>query len=159
MGSTRSETLSLRWAMIVDSAEEFLMVGHDNGSTADGVATAGYRPPLRATLCLLGEATSASPFSGAHLRARDSSTAKQAHRQASRYHGPVTRAATKRARTRSGEDPSDGLRLHSSLGQEYCSPASHEGGPMEATTTKPLSASSPLTVDVSHPENSNLKRN
>jgi hypothetical protein len=35
--------------------------GHDDGSTADGDAVIGHRPPIRATACLSGEKASASP--------------------------------------------------------------------------------------------------
>jgi hypothetical protein len=38
-------------------------LGHDDGSTVDGGAMAGYRPPLRAMECLSGGVASASPRS------------------------------------------------------------------------------------------------
>jgi hypothetical protein len=89
---------------------------HDNGSTVDDGTTGGYRPPLRAMQRSSGEATCASLCSIAHHRATDSAMAKQACRQASRYHGPAACADTTQAHARRGEDPDDGLHLHSSSG-------------------------------------------
>jgi hypothetical protein len=63
--------------------------GHNDGSTVEGGAVARYRPPLRATTCLLGGAASASPCSTTHHQARGSAIVKQAHQQASCYRGPA----------------------------------------------------------------------
>jgi hypothetical protein len=65
-------------------------------------------------------------------------TVKQARRQASRYYGSTARTTVTRAHSRGRDDLDGGLHLHSSSGQE----PTHE-----ATKSKPLSASPPLTAD------------
>jgi hypothetical protein len=91
--------------------------GHDNGPTIEGSATTRYQPPLRAMAHLSGGATIASLCSATHIRATGSATAKQAHRQASHYRGPVTCVAMARALAGGGEDLDGGLCLHPSSGQ------------------------------------------
>jgi hypothetical protein len=72
---------------------------------------------------------------------------KQAHRQASRYHGSIASAAA-------GEVTHEAERIlmvHFAPTQvqakEVAQPTSREGGQDEATATKPSSTSPPLTAD------------
>jgi hypothetical protein len=73
--------------------ERFSHSGHDDGSTADGGNTAGYRPPFQATARSLGGAMHASMYLATHHRVGGSTTANQARWQASCYHGPAARVA------------------------------------------------------------------
>jgi hypothetical protein len=107
---------------------------HDDSSTADGGIATEYRPPLQATSCPSREVTSATSCSVAHCHARNSTTAKQAHRQASRYHGLATRATTTGAHARSS-------------GQGSGSPCQPRGGPDGGHCGQPLNASPPLTAN------------
>jgi hypothetical protein len=166
MGSTRSGAPASRRAMIEDSVEEFLMTssralsqqaqhmgftrshhnhtkegehsGHDDGSPADDGTAAENRPPFQATSRSSRGAIGASPCSVAHHQAMSNATVKQARRQASRYYGSTARTTVTRAHSRGRDDLDGGLHLHSSSGQE----PTHE-----ATKSKPLSASPPLTAD------------
>jgi hypothetical protein len=121
--------------------------GHDDSSPTDGSTASRNWPLFRAMSCSSQRAIDASPCLVAHRRARDNATTKQAHRQASRYSDSTARATVERAHTRGGEDLDGGLHLHSSSGQGGGPPANHEGVQDEATATKPLSASPPLTAD------------